>query len=83
MRLNTCRLLNIGLQRQIFKFFKERSNNCEVKYLSVAKCWFTTTSNLFLFRKGQLIVRLNTCRLLNIGLQRQVVYLFKGTIKQL
>ena len=43
VRLNTCRLLNVGLQRQAIYFLKERSNNCEMKYLSVVKCWFTKT----------------------------------------
>ena len=74
MRLNTCRLLNVGLQRQaiylkgqdqtsvrlhIYRllnvgsqrqatniFLNEKSDNCEVKYLSVAKYWFTKTNNL-------------------------------------
>ena len=56
---------------------KERSNNCEVKYLSVAKCWFTKTSKYFFKRKGQSIRWLNTCQLLNVGLQRQAICFFK------
>ena len=47
VRLNICRLLNVCLQRQAVYFLKERSNNYEVKYLSVTKCWFKKTSNLF------------------------------------
>ena len=83
MRLNTCRLLNVDLQRQVVFFLKERSNNYEVKYLSVTKCWFRTTRLLFYLKNDQKIVRLKSYRLLNIGLQRQAIYLFKGKIKQL
>ena len=45
--------------------------------MSVTRCWFTKTKNLFVKRKDQLIVRLNTYRLLNVGLQRQAIS-FKG-----
>ena len=83
LRLYTCRLLNVSLQRQAIYFLRERSNNCEVKYLSVAKYWFTKTSNLFFQRKDQTIMRLHTCRLLNVGLHRQAIDFFKEKIKQL
>ena len=34
--------------KQPIFFLNEKSDNCEVKYLSVAKCLFTKTSSFFL-----------------------------------
>ena len=51
-------------------------NYCDVKYLSVTNVGLQRQTNVL--RKGQTIVRLNTCRLLIVGLQRQAVYFFKG-----
>ena len=87
-RLKNCEVKYLSIAKCWFTktgsfFLKERSNNYEVKYLSVTKCWFRTTRLLFYLKNDQTIVRLKSYRLLNIGLQRQAIYLFKGKIKQL